>query len=93
MSTGANKPKACLADGDPSQLLIASDNKLRRLSPFKAGDISDSVFSPGSIRIEAADIYYNATEVSFNIRLRQFYLSTEYILKMSNFIIAYRFLE
>lgn len=63
MSTGVSKPKTCLADGHPSQLLIASDNKLRRLSPFKAGDISDSVFSPGSIRIEAADVYYNATEV------------------------------
>ncbi|KAI9558491.1 hypothetical protein GHT06_015278 [Daphnia sinensis] len=63
MSTGVSKPKTCLADGNPSQLLIASDNKLRRLSPFKAGDISDSVFSPGSIRIEAADVYFNATEV------------------------------
>ncbi len=65
MSIGVGKPKTCLADGDPSQLLIASDNKLRRLSPFKSGDISDSVFSPGSNRIEAADVFYNGSEVRF----------------------------
>jgi hypothetical protein len=34
-------------------------------APSKPGDISDSVFSPCSIRIEAADVFYNATEVSF----------------------------
>ena len=63
-STGNGKPKTCLADGTPSHLLIASDNKLRRLSPFKSGDISESVFNPGSVRIEAADVFYNESEVN-----------------------------
>ena len=52
-----------MADGGPTHLLIASDNKLRRLSPIKAGDISDSVVNPGSVRIEAADFFFNGSEV------------------------------
>lgn len=64
LSTGNGKSKTCIADGNPSHLLVASDNKLRRLSPYKSGDISDSVFNPGSIRIEAADAFFNGTEAS-----------------------------
>jgi len=57
--------KTCVADGGPSHLLIASDNKLRRMSPVKSGDISESVFNPGSIRIEAADVYFNGSQVTY----------------------------
>lgn len=64
--SGNGKLKACVADGGPSHLLIASDNKLRRLSPYKAGDISDSVFHPGSIRIESADVFYNGSQVGLH---------------------------
>lgn len=33
--SGPLKARTCLADGGPTHLLIASDNKLRRLSPVK----------------------------------------------------------
>ena len=93
-SSGSGKPKTCLADGAPSHLLIASDNKLRRLSPFKAGDISESVFNPGSIRIEAADVFYNGSEVKkyiycIYIYLRNLFLLTLFLLLFE----GYHFLE
>ena len=87
--SGGGKTKTCVADGGPSHLLIASDNKLRRMSPVKSGDISDSVFNPGSIRIEAADVYFNGSQVSLEYHFF-FFFFCDYIHQVGDGLLNFK---